>query len=221
MARGTRAVAALALILASVAAAQGVKEAGGTVSEPKTALLVIDVQNFYFPGGRLALDGPEEASLKARAALARFRALHWPVIHVQHLPEGVATPDPNIANEAYRIHPNVVPLPGEALIGKHQANSFRDTPLLGTLRALDVRRVVICGMQTHMCVEATARAAADFGFEVVVLSDACATRALSFGGVDVPARQVHAATLASLANMYGRVVTTEEFLAGLPSPTAQ
>ncbi len=220
MARGAWALAALALVVASVATAQEAKGKGGAVSETKTALLIIDIQNFYFEGGRLALDRPVDASLNARTALERFRALRWPVVHVQHLPDGQSVPDPDIANEAYRIHSNVRPLPGETLIGKHHANAFRDTTLLEALRTIGVRRVAICGMQTHMCVEAATRAAADLGFEVVVLADSCATRALSFGGTDVPAAQVHAATLASLSNMYGKVINTKEFLATLPPPAS-
>ncbi len=181
-----------------------------------TALVIVDIQNFYFEGGRIPLERPLEASATARAVLDRFRSLRWPVIHVQHLPKGVEAPDPNMADPAYRIHPSVAPLPGETVIGKHHANAFRDTQLLAELQRRGVRRVVLCGMQTHMCVEATARAAADHGFEVVVLQDACATRALSFGGVALSAAQVHAAALASLQSGYATVLPAEAFLASLP-----
>ncbi len=85
----------------------------------------------------------------------------------------------------------------------------------GTALPLGVARVVICGMQTHMCAEAAARAAADLGFDVTVVHDACATRDLSFGGTTVPAAHVHAAALAALNGMYARVVSTDELLAGL------
>jgi nicotinamidase-related amidase len=71
-------------------------------------------------------------------------------------------------------------------------------------------------MQTHMCVEAATRAAADLGFQVTVVADACATRPLAFGGVEVPAAQVHAAALAAMSGTYARVVTTEGLLASLP-----
>ena len=181
--------------------------------DESTALLVIDIQNFYFEGGRLALAGPLEASRKAREVLDRFRARAWPVIHVQHLPEGVDAACPDSGDAATRIHPHVLPLPGEPVIVKHHANAFRGTGLLDALQARGARRLLICGMQTHMCVEAGARAGADFGFAVTVVHDACATRALAFGGVEVPARHVHATALAAIANMYGRVVATDELLA--------
>lgn len=185
------------------------------VSNTSTALLVIDIQEFYFEGGRLALVGPVEASEQARTLLDRFRAKKWPVIHVQHLPKGQPSPSPDAGDPQYRIRPNVRPLPGETVIGKHFPNSFRDTELLATLRKAGVTKLVICGMQTHMCVEAAARAAADLGFDVTVVHDACATRALSFDGTDVPAAQVHAAALAALSGTYARVVSTAELLAEL------
>jgi nicotinamidase-related amidase len=101
---------------------------------------------------------------------------------------------------------------GETVVGKHHANAFRDTDLPALLRRLGAKRLVIAGMQTHMCVEAAARHAADLGFEVVVVHDACATRALKFRATEVPAAQVHAAALAALSGTYARVVSTDELL---------
>jgi len=67
-------------------------------------------------------------------------------------------------------------------------------------------------MQTHMCLEAATRAAADLGFECVVIGDACATRDLEFGDHTVAAADVHASTLATLDRTYAKVVDTETFL---------
>jgi nicotinamidase-related amidase len=170
------------------------------------ALLIIDIQNFYFEGGSLPLTGPVEAAKQARRVLDRFRERHLPVIHVRHMPaSGPAT-------EQYAIRPEVAPQPGEKVVEKRYANSFRDTPLLEVLRGLGVKRLVIVGMQTHMCVEAAARAAADLGFEVTVVADACATRPLEYGGVKIPADQVHASTLAALKGTYAKIVTADELL---------
>ncbi len=181
-----------------------------------TALMIIDIQNFYFEGGQLPLVHPVEASLQAKRLLEGFRTAGLPVIHVQHLPKDQDTPDPTGIAEGYRIHPNVLPRKGEVVIGKHYANAFRDTDLLATLRRLGVTRLVICGMQTHMCVEAATRAAADLGFDVTVVHDACATRDLEFGGTKVPAAQVHAAALAAMqGGGYAKVVSTDEELAAL------
>jgi len=180
------------------------------------ALVVIDVQAFYFPGGSVPLVDPEAASAHAGRLIECFRAAGRPVIHVQHLPKGVDTPDPTGIQAQYRIHADVLPKPGETLIGKHHANSFRETELLATLRELGVKKLVIAGMQTHMCVEAAVRAAADYGFEVTVVGDACATRDLEFDGETVPAAQVHASTLASLQGGYATVVSTAELCGATP-----
>jgi len=205
----------LALGLAASVAAQSPSPGAAPGPAPPTVLLVIDIQNFYFPEGRVPLVEPEAASLQARLLIERFRAKGWPVVHVQHLPKDQTTPSPDSGDPQYRIQPNVMPAAGEPVIGKHYANSFRDTELLATLNRLGAKRIVIAGMQTHMCVEAATRAAADLGFEVVVAHDACATRALKFAGADVPAAQVHAAALAAMSGSYARVVSVDELLAEL------
>lgn len=178
----------------------------------RPALLIIDIQEFYFEGGAIPLVGSVEAAAAAQKVLARFRANGWPVIHVQHLPEDTDTPGQDVQPVAYRIRPEVEPRSGEATIGKHHANAFRDTDLLDRVRALETDKLVIVGMQTHMCLEAATRAAADLGFDVTVVDDACATRDLEYAGKTVPAAQVHASTLASLDGSYARVVSLDEFL---------
>jgi nicotinamidase-related amidase len=183
-----------------------------------TALLVIDIQAFYYPGSMVPLVEPEAASANARRLVETFRKAGRPVIHVQHLPKGVDAPDPTGIDPQYRIHPDVLPREGEVVIGKHHANAFRDTDLLTTLRNLGVTKLIVCGMQTHMCVEAAVRAAADLGFEVTVVRDACATRALTDNGVEVPAAQVHAAALAAMASSYATVVSTAELTSHAGSP---
>jgi len=175
------------------------------------ALIVIDVQAFYFPEGMVPLSGPEAAASQTARVIAAFRSAERPVIHVQHLPKDVDTPDPTGIQEQYRIYPEVLPKEGEMVIGKHHANSFRDTDLLTILRKQGIKKLVVTGMQTHMCVEAAVRAAADYGFEVTVIHDACATRDLEFDGTIVPADQVHAGALAAMNGNYAKVVSTEEF----------
>ena len=175
------------------------------------ALIVIDVQAFYFPEGMVPLSGPEAAASQTAKVIAAFRAAGRQVIHVQHLPKDVDTPDPTGIQEQYRIYPEVLPKEGETVIGKHHANSFRDTDLLTILRKQGIKKLVVTGMQTHMCVEAAVRAAADYGFEVTVIHDACATRDLEFDGTTVPAGQVHAGALAAMNGNYAKVVSTDEF----------
>jgi nicotinamidase-related amidase len=218
-----RLVAALALVLAvsAAAAAQGQAQAQGPAPNPAvagTALLVIDIQNFYFEKGLVPLTGPVEAADRARVALVAARLRKVPVIHVRHVPKSVAIVDGEPVDPQYRIRPEVAPLAGETIISKQYANSFRETDLLAELQKLGIKRVVIAGMQTHMCVEAASRAATDLGFEVLVLHDACATRPLEFNGKTVPAEFVHAGALAAINGSYGRVISVDEWIKELSTP---
>lgn len=180
-----------------------------------TALLVIDIQNDYFPGGAMELVGSNEAGQRARKLIEAFRSKALPVIHVQHISTrpgaGFFVP----GTSGVEIHPSVAPLDGETIIRKNYPNSFRETPLLQHLRDGKIGRLVIAGMMTHMCVDTTVRAAGDLGFECLLAHDACATRSLSFGGVDVPAESVHAAFLAALNGLFAKVQSVDEVCAGL------
>lgn len=179
---------------------------------PETALVLIDIQNDYFPGGKMELEGAEVAAARAAEALARFREQGVPVVHVRHLSLRPGASFFLPGTEGAEIHAGVRPLAGEAVIEKNFPNSFRDTALKETLERLGAKHLVIAGMMTHMCVDASVRQAADLGFGVTLLADACATRAQAFGGEAVPARQVHAAFLAALNGAYAKVVPTSEAL---------
>jgi len=201
--------ALLILALASAGAAQGPGQASGGTAP---ALLVIDIQNFYFEKGSLPLTGSEAAAAQARRVLDTFRDRKLPVIHIRHAPKTAKLVEGEPADAQYRIREVVAPAPAEKVFTKHYANSFRETGLLEYLRQLKVTSLVIVGMQTHMCVEAAARAATDYGFDVTVIPEACATRPLTHGGVTVPAEMVHAAALAAINGTYGRVVGIESWL---------
>jgi nicotinamidase-related amidase len=177
-----------------------------------TALVVIDIQQFYFEGGLVPLTGSIEAASQARRVLAAFRAQTLPIFHVRHVPKSVALVNGDPADAQYRIRPEVQPAAGEKVVTKRFANSFRETDLLDALRQKGIKTLVIVGMQTHMCVEAASRAATDLGFDVVVVHDGCATRPLEFGGRTVPADMVHAAALAAITGTYGRVVSVDQLL---------
>jgi nicotinamidase-related amidase len=169
-----------------------------------TALLLIDIQDFYFPGGRLPLENPEKASLNARKILESFREKGMPAIHIQHR-----------AKSGAEIHKNVAPIKGEKVISKDYVNSFKDTDLLEYLRSHQIKQLVICGMMTHMCVEAAARAAKDNGFDCILIGDACATRDLKYGNRVIRALDVHFSTLSTLDGYYAKVLNTEEYLDSL------
>ncbi len=182
-----------------------------------TALLIVDIQNFYFEGGRVPLVGSVEASIQAGKLLQAFRGQKLPVIHVRHLPKNVPLNGQGLADSQYFIHENVAPRSGEKVIGKHYANSFSETELEDYLDREGIRRLIICGMQTHMCVEAAVRAAADLGFEVAVAEDACATRNLKYKDTEVDAAHVQATVLATLKDTYAKVLTTDEIIGSFVS----
>lgn len=163
------------------------------------ALLVIDIQNFYFPGGRSELVEPEKAAEKAAQAIRKARETGNPVIFIRHR-----------ASTGMEINELVAPQPGEKIFEKEEVNSFLGTGLKEYIDSLPVDTLVICGMQTQMCVEAAVRAAHDYGYGVILLHDACATRNLKFGDREVSAADVHASTLATLKS-YGTVISVAEW----------
>jgi nicotinamidase-related amidase len=194
------AIAVLVTLLMSVSVPAGTETPQKL--DAKTALLIIDVQEFYFPGGLMPLAHPGAASRNCGKLLQKFRDEHRLVVHVGHN-----------ASKQRAFHSDVAPAEGEKVVIKDEVNAFNGTDLLAYLREKGVERLVICGMQTHMCVEAAVRAAYDLGFECVLVDDACATRALTFGDVTVDAADVHNSTLATLDGVYATIVDTDTFLA--------
>lgn len=166
----------------------------------KTALLLIDIQDFYFPGGMSALVEPEAAAEQAALLLDDFRAKNQLVIHVRHDFEPGGD-----------IHQLVRPLPDEKVITKKEVNSFKDTDLLSYLQEHQIDTLVIAGMQTHMCLEGGVRAAHDYGFVCFVVQDACATKDLLFDGEIIAAKDVHLSTLNTLKS-YAKVLDTKTYL---------
>lgn len=174
------------------------------------ALIIIDVQNFYF--GENGLEGNILASLNAQKLLHHFRKQALPVFHVQHL-----TDETNLSEEQKYIadiHANVKPIEGEVIISKRTPGSFKGTKLLEKLKEKNIDELVICGMMSHMCVDTTTREAFDLDFQCTVIHDACATRALKFSDKEIPAAYVHGSAMASLGFAFAKVVSTEEFLQG-------
>ena len=175
-----------------------------------TALLIIDIQNDYFPGGAMQLEGSDAAGALAGKVLEKFRRDKLPVIHVRHLSVRPGSTFFLPKTKGAEIHESVKPRDGETVIEKNFPNSFRNTNLREVLEKQQIKNLVVAGMMTHMCVDASVRQAADLGYQVTLVGDACATRAQSFGGETIPAKQVHGAFLAALNGFYAKVVKANE-----------
>jgi nicotinamidase-related amidase len=177
----------------------------------KTGLILVDIQNDYFPEGRMELAGMQEAGSRAGELLAFFRRNGWPTFHIQHISvrQGASFFLPD--TKGVELHACIEPRAGELVIQKHYPNSFRETSLLQELERHEVKKVVICGAMSHMCIDATTRAAFDHCLDCTVIQDACATRDLEFGGAKISARDVHGAFMAALGSAYARVISLDEY----------
>ena len=177
-----------------------------------TGLILVDIQNDYFAGGRMELVGMDAASLAANKLLTLFRGNRWPTFHIQHVSirEGATFFLPY--TKGMEIHDSVKPDPNDLVIQKHYPNSFRETSLLNKLKDTAVENVVICGAMSHMCIDATTRAAADAGFNCTVIHDGCTTRNLDFGKKKIMAADVHASFMAALGAAYAKVISCKQFI---------
>jgi len=177
------------------------------------ALILVDIQNDYFEEGCWAVPGMEEAAKNAGALLARARERNDMIVHVWHKMPNDAAPFFRPGTPGAKINGSVAPFDDELVIAKQRPNSFVGTDLEHRLRDAGVEEIIVCGAMSQMCIDATVRGGVDLGFKVTLVHDACAARSVSFGGVDVPAEQVHAAIMGPLASSYATVVSTAEVLA--------
>ena len=176
----------------------------------KEALVIIDVQNFYFYDGPCRLHEPEKAEQEIQKVLKHFRSQGLPVIFIKHLYDGGGYKEPD--DEIIRIHDGIKPIQGEYIVEKNYPNSFRETNLQELLHSLGVEKLVMTGMMSHMCVDTSVRAAFDLGYEVTVIGDGCTTMDLRNGDEVIPAETVHKAFMAALSACFAKVISAEEFL---------
>lgn len=172
------------------------------------ALIIIDIQNDYFPSGKMELSGIDKAAGNVVHALELFRDRNLPVFHIQHIAkkEGATFFLPN--TKGADIHESVAPKSGEPVLQKHFPSSFQKTGLHRQLQNLGINDLVICGAMTHMCIDTTVRAAFDLGYNSTLLIDGCATRDLEFEGEIVMAAQVQAAYMAALSSVFAKAIST-------------
>jgi nicotinamidase-related amidase len=177
----------------------------------KEALIIIDIQNDYFDGGLNPLNNSMTACLNARKVLVNFRKRGLPVIYIRHIsdrPEAKFFLPGSFGSE---IHNDLKPDADEKVIIKHYPNSFRETDLLEFLRDNKISDLVVCGMMTQMCVDSTVRAAKDYGFNIKLVYDACASKSLSANDFSVEASQVHNSFICAMNYFYADIVKSDEY----------
>lgn len=176
-----------------------------------TALLVIDVQNDYFAEGKMALSQPEIALNHIQQLEQYFIQAQQPIIYIQHVQlddtRGFFIQD----TQGVNLHEGLNITADSIIIKKHFPNSFFQTDLKQQLDQLKVGKLMITGMMTHMCVDATTRAAHELGYETIVIADATATRDLVIDGHSIAAKTVQQALLAAL-QMLSKVSNTQEVI---------
>ena len=178
----------------------------------KRAVIVVDIQNDYFPGGKYTLENIEQAAGKAAEVIGAARGKGDSVIHIQHVFSDPSAPFFTPDSEGARINPLVAPREGEEVVVKNFPNPFLKTDLKARLDEAGIEEVVIVGAMSHMCIDATARAASDFGYKTSVVQDACATRDLEHDGLVVPAAQVHAAMMSALGFAYASIIDARDYI---------
>lgn len=179
----------------------------------RQALIIVDIQNDYFPAGKWPLVNVQAAAENAARALNDARTKGDLVVHIRHEFPSSDAPFFAPGTTGAEPHPLFVAQTGEPVLVKQQINAFRDTQLHQLLSEQQVERLVVVGNMSHMCIDAIVRAAVDLGYDTIVLDDACATLDLSFNGKTVPAAQVHAAFMSALSFAYAKVQSTDEYLA--------
>ncbi|MFA5121779.1 cysteine hydrolase family protein [Zavarzinia sp.] len=180
----------------------------------KRALLVVDIQNDYFTAGRWPLSGMEAAAANAGRVIAAAHEAGDLVVFIAHVAAEPDAPFFAPGTEGAELHAALDVRPGDARVVKHEVNAFKGTDLKQILDEAGIEAVTVIGAMSHMCIDAAARAASDFGYAVTVVADACATRDLDFAGAMVPAAAAHAAFMSALGFAYATVVSTADYVAG-------
>lgn len=177
------------------------------------ALILIDIQNIYFTEGEYKLYKPEIATRQAKTILDEFRKRGLPIIHVKHeFGSDNYKQDHDYLNN---IHEMVAPFVNEKIITKQFPSAFLQTDLLAYLESIGITDIVIVGMMSHMCVNTTARACQNYGYQVTVIEDACTTKALAWKGQEIDAITNHHVHMAGINGVFANVVCVEEYLTQL------
>lgn len=177
-----------------------------------TALLVIDLQRGAFDGVRCPpLDQPERLIQQLTKLIQAARNAGAPIVFIQHC-EGEGHPlEENSVH--WQLHEALVQQPGDSIVKKWASSAFENTDLAATLERLNTKTLVLCGLQSELCVSNTARSALDLGYQVSLAQDAHGTW---------PSQQESAAAISERANQVlaaagARLRSTQDLVQAFPS----
>jgi nicotinamidase-related amidase len=181
----------------------------------KRALLVIDVQNEYFPEGALPVTHPSRHLENIERVMDAARGAGVPIVVIQHTFTQPEKPFFQRGTPGWQLRPEVESRPRDHWIEKHLPGSFTGTDLEHWLREHDIDTVTIAGYMSHMCCDTTARQAAHLGFGVEFLGDATGTLAVENSAGSVTAEELHRSILCAQQMMISEVLDTDQWLARL------
>jgi len=177
----------------------------------KQALIVIDIQNDYFDGGKMALYHAKEMLKQSNQLITYAHEHDYPIYIIQHVGSEKSSffvPE----TEGVKLHPKLNISNSASVIQKHYPNSFRETTLHQELEQEGVNELIVCGAMTHMCIDTTVRAGFDLGYSITLISDACATKDIVFEKYKVAAMEVQASYLGALKDVFCKVCKTADIL---------
>ncbi len=183
----------------------------------KKALIIIDCQNDFFPGGKCELEGQVEAAGNIQMLLSQARGQDQTIVHIQHHFKERNAPFTVEGTIGAEIHEMVQPLPHEPIVTKYTSNIFLNNNLKQILDDENVEELILCGSMSKDCIAAAAHATTELGYPITIIYDACATR--EPGSSDTSSQQefVQGAIMASLSFICSNIVSTEEYLQGQSS----
>ena len=177
------------------------------------ALMIIDVQNDYFPNGKYPLNNTVQTLKNTLKLQKHFRQKQLPIIYIQQIIQ-----DDNavfFVKNSYgcQLHPKLLPIQehNKLVIEKAYPNSFYQTQLQQKLKQAEITQLVICGMMSHMCVDSTTRCAYELNYQPILIHDACTTRDLEFNGNIISSSDVHNSFMSALMRV-ATVMNIESFI---------
>jgi len=150
--------------------------AEASVKSENMALIVIDIQKDYFPAGLNEMSGSEKAVIKAKNVIDYFRKKGIEVILIKHISESADAKYFKPDTIGIEFHPLAVPAANEKIIIKHKVSSYQDTDLQKYLESKKIKKLVIIGMQTNVCITKAAEESVKLGYKVFIIKDACAAK---------------------------------------------